>query len=87
MSWDKIEDHLFEKYCVEGEDKKLSNLMEEHDKEVRDDSIREFVEKLKESLLHRLRHLITTDTDGFEWLTTDSVETHIDETVKDLKVN
>ena len=53
MSWDKIEDHLFEKYCVEGVDKKLSNLMKEHDKEIRNNAIDDFVEKLKESLFHR----------------------------------
>ena len=87
MSWEKIEDHLFENYCVEGEDTKLSNLMKEHDKEVKDSAIKEFVEKLKESILQRFKHLVTTDTDGFEWLTTDSVETHIEETVKNFRIN
>lgn len=42
MSWNKIEEHLFEKYYVEGEDKELCKLMEEHDKEIRDKAIEEF---------------------------------------------
>ena len=47
MSWEKIENHLFNKYDVEGEDKELSNLMEEHDKEVKAKAIDEFLEALK----------------------------------------
>lgn len=47
MSWDKIENHLFHRYDVEGEDKELSNLMEEHDKEVGAKVIDEFLEALK----------------------------------------
>lgn len=47
MSWDKIENHLFSKYDVEGEDKELSNLMEEHDKEIRAKAIDEFLERIK----------------------------------------
>ena len=46
MSWDKIENHLFHRYDVEGEGKELSNLMEEHDKEVKAKAIDEFVEKI-----------------------------------------
>lgn len=34
MSWEKIENHLFDKYCVEGEDRELQRLMEEHDREI-----------------------------------------------------
>lgn len=59
--------------------------LEEHDKEVRNKAIDEFVEQLKDSLSSKYRHLLTIDTDGFEWMTTDAVETHIDETVKNLK--
>lgn len=47
MSWDKIENHLFEKYCVEGEDKELCKLIEAHDKEIRDKAISSFAENLK----------------------------------------
>lgn len=47
MSWEKIENHLFNKYDVEGEDKELSNLMEEHDNEVGAKTIDEFLEALK----------------------------------------
>ena len=50
MSWEKIEDHLFEKYCVEGEDKVLENLMAEHDAEIRAKAIDDFVEKLNDFL-------------------------------------
>lgn len=50
MSWEKIEDHLFNKYDVEGEDKELCNLMEEHDKEIRAKAIDEFAHQLKETL-------------------------------------
>lgn len=48
MSWDKIDNHLFDKYCVEGEDKELSNLMKEHDKEIRAKAINEFVTIMEE---------------------------------------
>lgn len=54
-------------------------------KEVRNKVIDEFAEKLKDSLIHNYRHFLNIDTDGFEWLTTDAVETHIDELVKRLK--
>ena len=47
MSWEKVENHLFDKYCVEGEDKELCNLMEEHDRENRNKAIDEFAEKIK----------------------------------------
>lgn len=47
--------------------------------------IDEFAEKLKESLVNNYRHLITTDTDGFDWLTTDAVGTHIDKLSEQLK--
>lgn len=43
MSWNKIEDHLFDKYCVEGEDKVLEQLMKEHDEELK----KEFASELK----------------------------------------
>jgi hypothetical protein len=48
-------------------------------------AVEEFAERLKDSLLHNYRHLVTVDTDGFEWLTTDAVETHIDEVVARMK--
>ena len=48
MAWDKIEDHLFEKYCVEGEDAEFCRLMEEHDAEIREKAITEFAERCKE---------------------------------------
>ena len=56
-----------------------------YDKEIRAKAIEEFAEKLKESMEKKYRHLIDVDRDGFERLTTEAVETHIDETVKELK--
>lgn len=53
--------------------------------EIRAKAIEEFAEKLKESLVKNYRHFITTDTDGFEWLTTDAVATHIDKVAEQLK--
>lgn len=47
MSWEKIKDHLFDKYCVEGEDKEFENLMAEHDAEIRAKAIDDFVAELK----------------------------------------
>lgn len=46
MSWDKIEEHLFDKYCVEGKDEELCSLMEEHDKEVRDDILQKVKKRI-----------------------------------------
>ena len=54
-------------------------------KKERAKAIEEFADKLKESMEKKYRHLIDVDRDGFEWLTTEAVETHIDETVKELK--
>lgn len=42
MSWKKIEKHLFDKYCTEGDDKTFKTLQKEHDIEV----IRAFAEIL-----------------------------------------
>ena len=49
------------------------------------DAIDEFAERLKDSLLHNYRHLLTVDTDGFEWLTTDAVGTHINKIAEQMK--
>lgn len=45
-------------------------------------AIDDFADELKHSLLNNYRHFLRMDSDGFEWLTTDAVETHIDETLK-----
>ena len=55
-------------------------------KEIRAKAIDEFAERLKYSLANNYRHLLERDTDGFDWLTTDAVETHIDEIVEQMKV-
>ena len=55
------------------------------EQEIRNKAIDEFAEKLKDSLAHNYRHLLNVDTDGFEWLTTDAVETHIDEVAEQMK--
>lgn len=52
MNWNKIEEHLFERYCVEGEDKELCKLMEEHDKEIRNKEIEKFAEKVKNLIVN-----------------------------------
>lgn len=49
-------------------------------------AIDDFVTKLKDSLANNYKHFISTDSDGFEWLTTDAVETHIDNIAEQLKV-
>lgn len=54
MSWEKIEDHLFNKYDVEGEDKELSELMEEHDKEIRAEAIDEFLHNAETKICDRI---------------------------------
>lgn len=48
------------------------------------EAIKEFAEKLKDSLMHNYRHFLTVDTNGFAWLTTDAVDTHIDNLVKEM---
>lgn len=48
MSWNKIEEYLFERHCVEREDKELCSLMEEHDKEIRNKVIEELLKRLNE---------------------------------------
>ena len=53
--------------------------------EIRAMAVDEFAEKLKESLVKNYRHFVTTDTDGFDWITTDAVGTHIDEIAEQLK--
>lgn len=53
--------------------------------EIRASAIDEFADKLKESLMKNYRHFVTTDTDGFDWITTDAVGTHIDEIAEQLK--
>ena len=52
----------------------------------RDYAIDEFAERLKYSLANNYRHLLERDTDGFDWLTTDAVETHIEEIAEQMKV-
>ena len=59
--------------------------LEEHERDVRNKANDDFAEKLKESLINNWRYFITTDSDGFNWITTDAVHTHIDELLKQLK--
>lgn len=58
MSWNKIEDYLFERYCVEGEDKTLSDLMEEHDREIRNNAIDVFATQIKENFGSKSKQFI-----------------------------
>ncbi len=52
---------------------------------VRNKALDDFAEKLINSLDNNFRHLITTDSDGFDWITTDAVCTHINEVKKQLR--
>lgn len=45
----------------------------------------DFAERLKDSLIVNWRHFLRTDSNGFDWITTDAVHTHIDELVKQMK--
>ena len=40
-AWDKIINHLFDKYCIEGKDEELFKLMEEHDAGIKNGTIDE----------------------------------------------
>lgn len=51
----------------------------------RNKAIDEFTKRLKDSLKNNFRHLLSVDTDGFEWLTTDAVGTHIDKIAEKMK--
>ena len=51
----------------------------------RQKTINEFAERLKDSLMSNYKHLLSIDDDGFAWLTTDAVETHIDSVTEQLK--
>ena len=57
----------------------------EHDAEIRAKAIEEFADRLKDSLVNNYRHLLTVDADGFEWLTTDAVDTHIDKIAEEMR--
>ena len=80
---------LFDEACVEG--KQAERIEKELEKisiaeqEIRNKAIEEFAERLKDSLAHKYRHLLEVDADGFEWLTTDAISTHIDEIAESMK--
>ena len=48
-------------------------------------TIDDFTERLKDSLTSNYKHFLSIDGDGFAWLTTDAVETHIDHVTGQLK--
>jgi hypothetical protein len=70
---------------TDAEYQELIKKLDGHDAEIRVKVIDEFAERLKDSLVHKYRHLLEIDTDGFEWLTTDAVGTHIDEIAESMK--
>lgn len=53
-------------------------------KKARERAIKEFAERMKDSLIHNYRHLLITDVDDFEWLTIDAVNTHIENVVEQM---
>lgn len=85
---EKFWDILFDEAYVEGQ--QANRIAEElesiaiSEEEIRNQVINDFAARLKDSLIHNYRHLLETDTDGFEWLTTDVVGTHIDEIAEQL---
>lgn len=48
LNWEDIDNHLFQKYCVEGDDDELQNLYKEHDKAVAKYVLNEFLKQYKE---------------------------------------
>lgn len=86
---EKFWEVLFDEACVEGSQaERIENDLNKiavSEQEIRNNTIDEFAERLKDSLLHNYRHLLAVDTDGFEWLTTDAVGTHIDENAEQMK--
>lgn len=71
------EDDLPKKY--------VCDLVESAMKDGYTKAINEFTERLEDSLIHNYRHLLRVDTDGFEWLTTDAVGTHINEIAEEMR--
>lgn len=62
MNWEKIEDYLFEKYCVEGEDKELGYLMQEHDRDVYKKAMDALLSEIKEN-----EYLVSDNVGGMEY--------------------
>lgn len=50
-------------------------------------AIDDFVMKLKDNLQNNYKHFLRMDSDGFEWLTTDAVETIVMKSKEQLKEN
>ena len=76
----KWKDDVIEEIC-----KYDANSIGELVYNARQKTINEFAERLKDSLMSNYKHLLSIDDDGFAWLTTDAVETHIDNIADQLK--
>lgn len=76
----KWKDDVIDEIC-----KYDANSIEELVYNVRRKAINDFTERLKDSLMSNYKHLLSIDSDGFAWITTDAVETHIDNVVDQLK--
>ena len=76
----KWKDDVIDEIC-----KYDANSVEELVHNARQKTINEFAERLKDSLMSNYKHLLSIDDDGFAWLTTDAVETHIDSVTNQLK--
>ena len=48
LNWEDIDNHLFDRYCVEGIDYELPVLYKEHDKAVAEYALNEFLKQFKE---------------------------------------
>lgn len=76
----KWKDDVIDEIC-----KYDANSVEELVHNARQKAINDFTERLKDSLESNYKHLLSIDGDGFAWLTTDAVETHIDSVTDQLK--
>lgn len=82
--WDKILDHLFEKYCIEGSDSELERLMEEHDKNVCNDMVNKFA-TAEPSLI--IEHMSSGQKDdSYRMLWAEQVEQDVKDRMEDINV-
>lgn len=82
--WDKIENYLFEKYCVEGFDPELERLMEEHDRNVRDDVVSKFASAEPSSIVEHMSS--GQKDDAYRMLWADQVEQDVKDRMEEIDV-
>lgn len=82
--WDKIENYLFEKYRVEGSDPELEKLMEEHDRNVRDDAVSKFASAEPSFLIEHMSSRQKDDVYRMLWA--DQVEQDVKDRIAEIDV-